>query len=134
MTVFICSAITSREEKTWRSSRLSPGRRWGRPRYDRCHIRLGRERRGTSSLRVPREEVGLPQRLHRTYREEVAGPKLVFGGGDTREEVGAAAVPITPKRLQGGGRYGVDLMHLNREECASNSLTICRMQLQVRPF
>jgi len=38
--------------------------------------------------------VRLPLWLNRAHREEVAGPKL-GGGGDTREEVGVAAVPIT---------------------------------------
>jgi len=54
---------------------------------------------------VTREEVSSQRRYDRTHREEVAGPKPVFGGGDTREEVGVAAVPVA-LCLRGGGRKG----------------------------
>lgn len=62
--------------------------------YFQCHIRLGRRKTWHFLAAVPREEVGSKLRCNRTHREEVAGPKLVFGGGDTREEVGVAAFPM----------------------------------------
>lgn len=63
--------------------------------YDRRATYVsGGERRGPRPHGGSLGRSKLPPWLHRAHREEVAGPKLV-GGGDTREEVGVAAVPLT---------------------------------------
>lgn len=59
---------------------------------------LGRRRGGALPRdRFTREEVGLTGRgMFGVCREEVTGPNVVCGGGDTREEVGAAAFHSGP--------------------------------------
>ena len=76
-----------------------------------AHIASREEkRRGASSRPFAREEVGVMGRgMFGVCREEVTGPNVVCGGGDTREEVGAAAFhsgPCVQGRLS--ARTGID--------------------------